>query len=104
MAIATLAAFTPISLVAELANIGTLFAFVMAAIGVWVLRVKHPEWKRGFRAPMLPVIALGAVLSCGYMMIKLPHETWIRFGIWLTIGLVCYFSYGFRNSILGKKA
>ncbi|HEY9899752.1 MAG TPA: amino acid permease [Pantanalinema sp.] len=104
VAIATLAAFTPISMVAELANIGTLFAFIMAAIGVWVLRVKHPEWKRGFRAPMLPVIAVGAVLSCGYMMIKLPHETWTRFGIWLTIGLVCYFSYGFRHSILGKKA
>lgn len=104
VAIATLAAFTPISMVAELANIGTLFAFIMAAIGVWVLRVKHPEWKRGFRAPMLPVIALGTVGACGYMMISLPAATWIRFAIWLSIGVVCYMAYGFRHSILGKQA
>ncbi|MNY82016.1 hypothetical protein D3C86_2238920 [compost metagenome] len=52
---------------------------------------------------MLPVIALGTVGACGYMMLSLPHETWIRFGIWLTIGLVCYFAYGFRHSVLGNK-
>lgn len=102
MAVAVMSGFTPISTVAELANIGTLFAFCLVAVGVWVLRVTRPQWPRSFKAPMLPVIAIGTLLSCGYMMISLPIVTWVRFGIWLAIGVVIYFAYSMRNSVLGR--
>lgn len=103
VAVAVLAGFTPISAVAELANIGTLFAFICVAIGAWVLRYTRPDWKRGFKTPFIPVVAIGTLLSCGYLMISLPHVTIQRFLIWLAIGLVVYFLYGMKNSILGNR-
>jgi APA family basic amino acid/polyamine antiporter len=102
VAVAILAGLTPISAVAELANIGTLFAFVLVAIGAWVLRYTRPDWKRGFRTPFIPVVAIGTVLSCGYLMISLPHVTIQRFLIWMAIGVVVYFLYGIKHSHLGK--
>lgn len=104
IAVALMAGFTPIDTVAELTNIGTLFAFCLVAIGAWILRRTRPEWPRGFRSPALPLVVVGTVLSCGYMMISLPVVTWIRFVAWLALGFVVYFAYGVKHSILGKGA
>ncbi|WP_425061230.1 putative amino acid permease YhdG [Sporomusa carbonis] len=98
--VALIAGFTPIGIIAELTNIGTLFAFVVAAIGVYVLRYTRPDIHRPFKCPAVPLVAPLAVLSCGYLMVNLPAETWVRFGIWSAIGLVVYFVYSYRNSVL----
>jgi APA family basic amino acid/polyamine antiporter len=70
---------------------------------VLILRVRDPERHRPFRAPVIWFVAPAAVLSCGFLMYKLPMVTWIRFGIWLAIGLVIYFLYGVRNSVARKE-
>lgn len=88
----------------DLTNIGTLFAFVLVCIGVLVLRYTDPDRDRPFRVPMVwPVTIVGAAL-CLYTMYGLPHQAWYRFGWWLVIGLVLYFSFGFRNSMLRRNA
>jgi APA family basic amino acid/polyamine antiporter len=98
--VGTFAAFANINEAVELTNIGTLFAFVLVSIGVLVLRVKEPTRERPFRVPFAPVTATISILACGYLMLKLPTITWIRFVGWLAIGAVLYFSYGFRHSRL----
>jgi len=103
VAVALIAGFTPIGIIAELTNIGTLFAFVVAAIGVFVLRRTRPELHRPFRCPAVSIVAPLAVLSCGYLMYNLPSETWIRFFVWSAIGFVVYFLYSYRNSELNKQ-
>ncbi|MEO7085690.1 MAG: amino acid permease [Gemmatimonadaceae bacterium] len=86
----------------DLTNIGTLFAFALVCIGVIVLRHTDPERKRPFRVPFVhPVGIVGAAL-CVYVMAGLPGLTWARFGIWLLIGLILYFAYGFKNSTLRR--
>lgn len=102
VAVALIAGFLPIGIIAELTNIGTLFAFVVAAIGVAVLRAKQPDLVRPFRCPMVYVVAPLAVFSCGYLMYNLPMDTWIRFAVWSLIGFGIYFVYGYRNSTLNK--
>ena len=100
--VATAAALTPINVVAELCSIGTLFAFMIVSAGVIVLRRTRPDLHRPFRVPLFPVVpALGVVL-CGYLMASLPLATWIRFGVWLVIGLVVYSTYSFRRSHLNE--
>jgi APA family basic amino acid/polyamine antiporter len=79
-----------IGTLADLANIGTLFAFVLVSLGVIILRVKQPERRRGFRVPFGPVIPVLSVLSCGLLMAGLPILNWIRFFGWLAIGLVVF--------------
>jgi len=98
--VAFFAAFANINEVIELTNIGTLFAFVLVAIGVLILRLKDPDRVRPFRAPIVWFVAPAAVVSCGYLMVQLPWITWVRFVIWLAIGLVLYAMYGFRKSRL----
>lgn len=98
----------PLSKLAELTNIGTLFAFIMVSVGILVLRKTQPNLKRGFMVPLVPLVPILAVLFCGYLVLQLPAVTWISFGIWLVIGLVIYFVYGRRHSSLnganaGKK-
>lgn len=98
--VALFAAVAPIEEVIELTNIGTLFAFVIVAIGILVLRYLEPERTRPFRTPFVPVVPILAVLSCLWLMLGLPLVTWVRFGIWLLIGLVIYLVYGRRRSVL----
>jgi len=92
------AAFIPIGVVLELTNIGTLFAFVLVALGIIVLRRTDPDRPRPFRTPWVPVLPLISVAFCLYLMAFLPVLTWVRFGVWLLIGAVIYFSYGIRHS------
>jgi len=98
--VAFFAAFANINEVIELTNIGTLFAFVVVAIGVMVLRIREPDRHRPFRTPFIWFVAPAAVVSCGYLMMQLPWITWERFILWLAAGLVLYFVYGYRRSRL----
>jgi APA family basic amino acid/polyamine antiporter len=102
--VAVFAAIANINEVVELTNIGTLFAFVLVAIGVLVLRQTDPQRPRPFRTPLVPWVPLGAIVSCVYLMLELPLVTWERFIIWLAIGLVFYFLYGVRHSRLRASA
>jgi len=87
----------------DLTNIGTLFAFILVSVGVLVLRYKEPERPRPFRVPLVwPVCTLSAV-ACLFIMKGLPDEAWIRFGVWLVVGLALYFAYGFRHSVLRRR-
>jgi APA family basic amino acid/polyamine antiporter len=89
---------------AELSNIGTLFAFALVCAAVMVLRKKRPDLKRGFRVPASPLLPLLGILSCGVLMISLPLLTWVRFFIWLAIGLAVYFLYSRKRSALRTGA
>jgi len=102
--IALFAAFTNIEEMVDLTNIGTLFAFTLVCFGVIILRVKEPHRARPFKVPLNPIIPLLGVASCIFLMTGLPGITWIRFIVWLIIGLVVYFSYGIRHSLLHHKA
>jgi APA family basic amino acid/polyamine antiporter len=86
----------------DLTNIGTLFAFVLVCIGVLILRYTDPERPRPFRVPAVWLVTPLGALLCLYVMRGLPRQAWERFGWWLAIGLVLYFSYGFRNSVLRR--
>jgi amino acid transporter len=96
--VAGFALLVSIGTVAELTNIGTLFAFAIVSIGVLILRKTNPDAKRSFRVPFLHVLAPLSVGMCVYLMYSLPVMTWIRFLIWLDIGLVIYFFYGHNRS------
>ncbi|MGV9888471.1 amino acid permease [Streptomyces sp. NPDC003395] len=102
--IAILAGFTPLSELAELVNIGTLFAFVVVAIGVIILRRTRPELHRAFRTPWVPFIPILSVCASLWLMLNLPAETWVRFGIWMVIGFAVYFLYGRSHSRLARRA
>ncbi|MEV4169691.1 amino acid permease [Nonomuraea sp. NPDC049709] len=93
-----LAGFVSFGELAELVNIGTLFAFVVVSIGVIILRRTRPDLPRVFRAPFVPVLPIVSVLACLYLMLNLPVQTWLRFLIWMAIGVVLYFGYGYWHS------
>ena len=95
-----IAMLTDIGSLADLTNIGTLFAFALVCSGVLVLRKKDPARPRPFRVPFVPLFPILGVLFCGALMLSLPIETWIRFFIWLAIGLAIYFFYSVRHSDL----
>jgi APA family basic amino acid/polyamine antiporter len=102
--VATFAAFANIAEVVDLTNIGTLFAFVLVSAGVIVLRRLEPDRHRPFRAPLVPLTPIISIVTCLYLMLQLPKLTWIRFGIWLVIGLFIYLFYGMGHSRLGQRA
>ena len=99
---ALLAAFVPLSEIAKLVNIGTLFAFLIVNIGVIVLRRTQPDMERGFRVPLVPFFPLIGSALCIYLMTRLPAVTWLRFGGWLLLGLIIYFFYGRTHSVLQR--
>lgn len=102
--VAVFAAVANIDEIVELTNIGTLFAFVLVAIGIVILRRTDPARPRPFRTPLVPLVPALAVVCCVYLMSELPAVTWWRFVIWLAIGLVFYFMYGFKHSRLRQAA
>jgi basic amino acid/polyamine antiporter, APA family len=98
--VAAISSFVSLSELAELVNIGTLFAFMLVAAGVLVLRRKRPDLKRPFRCPWVPVVPILAILTSFYLTLNLPGVTWVRFVVWLVIGFAIYFLYGARHSRL----
>jgi APA family basic amino acid/polyamine antiporter len=103
VAVAAIAGFVPLTTLAELVNIGTLFAFILVSVGVVILRRSRPDLPRAFRVPAAPVVATLALLLCFYLMLNLTGGTWVRFLIWMALGLVVYFGYGRRRSRLGLR-
>ena len=97
------AAFIPEDVVGEMTSIGTLFAFILVCIGVWIMRNRRPDVKRGFVVPALPLVSIAGVLVCGSMIYGLGWTNWLRLIVWLVIGLVFYFSYGRSHSLLASK-
>lgn len=102
-AVGLTAATLPIQDIAELTNIGTLFAFVLVCIGIWILRHVEPGLNRPFRTPLVPLVPILGILFCGYLMASLPVVTWIRFFVWMVAGLFIYFSYGRYHSRLSAE-
>jgi len=96
------ASFVPGEIVGDMTSIGTLFAFVLVCIGVWILRKTNPDLKREFRTPLVPYVPLIGIGACLLMIIGLGWANWLRLLVWLVIGLVIYFSYSIRHSKLRK--
>jgi basic amino acid/polyamine antiporter, APA family len=92
------AGFIPEDIVGEMTSIGTLFAFVLVCIGVWILRRKRPDLPRAFRVPAVPFVATAGVIVCGAMIFGLGWTNWLRLFVWLLIGLIVYFTYGCKHS------
>ncbi|MFD6987217.1 amino acid permease, partial [Streptomyces sp. NPDC059956] len=100
--IAIVAGFTSINELATLVNIGTLFAFVVVALGVMVLRRTRPDLHRAFRTPWVPLVPILSIAASVWLMLNLPAETWLRFGIWMVLGIAVYYLYGKKHSRLGR--
>lgn len=98
--VALVAGLTQIQVVGEMTSIGTLFAFVVVCAAVLVLRAKRPEAKRPFRVPFGAVFPVLGILSCAYLMLSLPVLTWVRFLLWLDLGMIIYWVYGRTHSPL----
>ncbi len=96
------AAFVPARVVGEMTSIGTLFAFILVCIGIWVMRVKMPDAPRSFKTPMVPLVPILGIVTCLFMMVFLPADTWIRLLIWMLIGMDIYLVYGVKHSLLGN--
>lgn len=103
VAVALLAGFVDFATLGHLVSIGTLFAFMLVAIGVVMLRRTRPDLTRGFRVPALELVAGASVLLSGYLMLNLVGGTWVRFLGWMALGAVVYFLYGRKHSRLGQQ-
>ena len=104
VAVGVCAMFTSIDEMVDLTNIGTLFAFILVCIGILILRKRDPGRPRAFRTPFVPLVPVLGIVSCGYLMLGLPWITWVRFALWLLVGLVIYFAYGMKRSGLSAAA
>ncbi|GAA2626838.1 amino acid permease [Streptomyces axinellae] len=102
--VAIVAGFTSIAELAELVNIGTLFAFVVVALGVIILRRTRPDLPRAFRTPLVPALPIASVLASLWLMLNLPTETWLRFAGWMVLGGIIYALYGRRHSTMHERA
>ena len=100
--VASMAGFIPLSILAEMTSIGTLFAFVIVCGAVLVMRRTNPNANRPFRAPLVPLVPILGILTCLLLMFSLPAENWYRLIIWLLAGLVISFAYGRRHSVMAK--
>src|ERR671927_332120 len=98
--VASMAGFIPLSILAEMTSIGTLFAFVIVCSAVIVMRRTNPNANRPFRAPFVPLIPILGIFTCLLLMFSLPYENWVRLIIWLVIGLAIYFLYGRKHSVM----
>jgi basic amino acid/polyamine antiporter, APA family len=103
LAIAVLAGFVPLGMLAELVNIGTLAAFILVCGGVIVLRFTQPHMRRPFKTPFGITLPLFGVITCGALILFLPPITHLRFIAWLVLGLVVYLGYSMRHSHLARK-
>jgi len=103
VAVALIAGFSEIGVLEEMVNVGTLFAFVLVSIGVIVLRRTRPDLERSFRVPWMPVVPILAVAACLWLMINLTTITWLRFVVWMAIGVAVYLAYGKRHSLVGRR-
>jgi APA family basic amino acid/polyamine antiporter len=101
--VSILAMFVPANVAGELTSIGTLFAFIIVCIGVWVMRKKMPDAPRAFKTPLVPVVPILGIAVCLFMMVFLPFDTWIRLILWMIIGHDIYVFYGSRHSKLGAS-
>ncbi len=102
--VAILAGFVPIHLLGELVSIGTLFAFVIVGTGVIILRSSNPTLHRPFKVPLSPYIPMATVMISAFLMNNLPLDTWLRLIVWMSLGLVIYFAYSYKNSHIAKMA
>jgi APA family basic amino acid/polyamine antiporter len=100
--VAVAAGFFPAGKLEEMVNVGTLFAFILVSGGVLVLRKTRPDLSRGFRVPLVPLVPILAILACLWLMLNLTALTWLRFLVWMALGVVVYFVYSRRNSVLAK--
>ncbi|MCG8916143.1 amino acid permease [Actinokineospora sp. PR83] len=100
--IAVAATFFEADKLEEMVNVGTLFAFILVSAGVVVLRRTRPDLPRAFKAPWVPVVPVLAILACAWLMLNLTVLTWLRFVVWMALGVVIYFVYSRRHSVLGK--
>lgn len=103
-AAAVFAGVFPIKQVADLTNIGILAAFIVVCVSVIVFRYTKPDEPRSFRLPLMPFVPAFGVLASGFLILQLHWETWLRFGVWLVIGLIVYFAYGRRHSLLNPAS
>ncbi|MQA10103.1 MAG: amino acid permease [Pseudonocardiaceae bacterium] len=103
IAVAFGATFFPADKLEEMVNIGTLFAFILVSAGVLVLRKRRPDLPRAFRVPLVPLIPILAIVACLWLMLNLTALTWVRFLGWMVLGVLVYFLYSRRNSLLGKR-
>ncbi len=97
------ACFVPQDIVGDMTSIGTLFAFILVSAGVWIMRVKNPELKRGFRTPLVPLVPILGILVCAAMIFGLGWANWMRLFIWMALGFVVYFTYSVAHSKLRKQ-
>ena len=100
--VSVFAAFVPARVVGEMTSIGTLFAFILVCIGVWVMRNKMPDLPRAFKTPFVPLVPILGIGVCLFMMVFLPMDTWIRLLVWMLIGMDIYLVYGAKHSNLGN--
>jgi APA family basic amino acid/polyamine antiporter len=103
VAVGVCSMFTSIDEMVDLTNIGTLFAFMLVCAGILILRKKDPDRPRSFRTPFSPVVPVLGILSCLYLVMGLPWITVMRFFAWLAVGMVIYFSYGYKKSHLRNR-
>jgi APA family basic amino acid/polyamine antiporter len=101
--VATLTGFLPIDALLHMTNIGTLFAFLIVCAAVLIMRRTNPDAERPFRAPLYPFVPIAGILSCLLLMFSLPVENWYRLIVWMAIGFVLYFTYGYTHSELRKR-
>ncbi|HEY3403526.1 MAG TPA: amino acid permease [Ohtaekwangia sp.] len=97
------AGFMPGSMAGDLTSIGTLFAFVLVCVGVWIMRVKNPEIPRAFKTPLVPLVPILGIIVCTAMIVMLDPYTLLVAAVWMVIGLLIYFGYSKKNSLLQKK-
>jgi len=95
-----MAGFLPLDALLLLTNIGTLFAFVIVCLAVFIMRKKYPDANRPFRCPWVPFVPVMGVLSCLMLMFSLPAANWFRLLVWMAIGLCIYFFYGRKHSVM----